>query len=310
MEQQKPLVVQIDGGLGRIICAIPALEQMAKTRRVIVLTTFPEVFWNNPNIYKVYNLNREYLWDDVIKHGEFLNPEPYHNHKYYNQELHLIQTFNLLITGDAGDIVTPNLYLSSEEEDFAEEFISARKREFGKDIVMLQCFGSGASVSNQTTHDTSNRSLPVKVVDAICNNTDILYINASHINMDYRNVWQQTFTSRQIFALTSRCDFVVGIDSYLLHVGNAFRKQGLAFFGGTFPENLGYSQYQIIRKSGFPVSYVPNRMTGYVNENNGALEFDNVEISQILRSINEQTFKNKNELDSICDQLSSDEGTT
>jgi hypothetical protein len=283
----KPYVVQLDGGIGRVICAIPAIEELAKKRRVIVLTSFPDVFLNNPHVYKTYNLNREYLWDDVIRHGEFLCPEPYFSHFYYNQEHHLIQSFNHLMT-DNSNMAHANLYLSVEERKWAEEFVNLRRQEFkDRAIILFQCFGSGAILEDDRVVDTSHRSLPTYVVDAICANTNPLYINASQIHMNYPNVWQQSFSTRQLFALTAYCDYVVSVDSCLIHIGASFSKTGLVFFGGTFPDNLSYPSYRVIQREGYPKSYMPNRFTGFVDENQGALDFDNIELGQIIKLIND-----------------------
>jgi len=297
---QKPIVVQVDGGIGRVICSLPALEQLSKKRRVIVLTSFPEVFFNNPCIYKAYNLNREYLWDDVIKHGEFVYPEPYFNHMYYNQKHHLIQSFNYILTGKAGSVTTGSICLTHDEKVWASEFITTRRQEFeGKKIVLLQCFGSGAKIEDNKICDSSYRSLPTEVVDKICENTNHLYINASHIHMNYANVWQQDFTTRQLIALTAYCDFIVSVDSFLIHAAAVFNKKSVVFFGGTDLRNLGYPDNIIIKRQGYPKNYVPNRFSGFVDCNKGALEFDDEEMESILKTINEVDSK---EVDKSSDQ--------
>ena len=286
-------VVQIDGGIGRVLCAVPALEKLSELRKVSVLTSFPEVFMHNPKIYKTYSLNREYLWDDVIKHGHFLFPEPYFNHLYYNQIHHLMQSFNFLLTGDAGHVSTPNLYLTEDEKAWASNFMEMRKQEFpGKDVVLLQCFGSTAMLGEGgTTQDPTHRSLPSYAADAICRNTNHLYVNISHIPMDYSNVWQQQFTLRQLFALAAHCDFVISIDSCLSHIGAAFGKRGLVFFGGTFPQNLSYPSYRVIQREGYPKHYHPNRFSGFVDENQDALSFDTGELDKIIEVINAKDFE-------------------
>lgn len=288
----KPLVIQVDGGIGRVICSLPAIEALAQTRKVIVLTSFPEIFIGNPRVHKTYSLTREYLWDDVIKHGEFLYPEPYFSHRYYNQEQHLVQVFNHLLLGEAGSVdLGGKLYLTEDEITWAKDFILARKQEFeDKDIVLLQCFGSSAKIENNTVTDTTNRSLPTSAVDAVCANTKHLYINASHIAMNYPNVWQQAFTTRQLFALAAYCDFIISIDSFLMHVGAVFKKAGLVFFGSTFTKNLSYDTYRVFQRKGYPKSYVPNRFSGFVDENARALDFDEAEVEHIIDVINSKEF--------------------
>jgi hypothetical protein len=287
----KTAIVQIDGGIGRVICSVPAIEKMSKKRRVIVVTSHPEVFWHNPNIYKVYNLNREYLWDDVIKHGEFFYPEPYFNHQYYTQKQHMIQSFDMLLNNEGeGKFVLPKIYLSREEMLWAIDFINGRKKQFGKSIAMLQCYGSTCNIVENKHVDNTHRSLPKYVVDEICDRSNCLYINASHIPMDHMNVWQQKFTIRELFALTSFCDFIVSIDSYLSHTGAGFGKQGILFFGGTYPANLGYPNYKMVLRDDYPKNYFPNRFVGYVDENKGALDFTEDEIDQIITTINNRDF--------------------
>jgi len=288
---EKPLIVQVDGGIGRVICAVPALEELAKTRKVTVLASHPEVLWNNPNIHKVYGLSREYLWDDVIKHGEFRFPEPYFSHRYYNQELHLIQSFNELLLGEAGEISKPSIYLTFEELKWGREFIDARRQEFpGKDIALIQAFGSAANIQDDLV-DPTHRSLTPHAIDFLCTKTDTIFINASHIAINNEKVWQQEFTLRQLFSLVVSCDFIITVDSFLQHAGAALGKTGISFFGGTYPENLGYpDNFSIIRRSGYPKSYQPNRFSGFLDENKGAMEFTEDELEHIAGMINKHDF--------------------
>jgi ADP-heptose:LPS heptosyltransferase len=296
MGNSKPYVVQVDGGIGRVICAVPAIEKLSKTKKVTVITSHPEVFWNNPFVYKVYNLSREYLWDDVIKNSEFLFPEPYFNHLYYTQKHHLIQSFDMLLNGGEGKFFTPRIYLSHDEIKWANDFIQGRRKDSGKKIAMLQCFGSLAKIVDTRTVDVSNRSLPTNIITAIISNSDCTYINASHIPVDLPNVWNQEFTLRQIFALTAACDFIVSVDSMLMHIGAAFDKVGLAFFGGTYPANLGYPNYRMVVRDGYPKSYIPNRFSGFIDENQGALDFDTNEIQEIVKIINKYDFPSFDEV--------------
>lgn len=285
--EQKPYVIQVDGGIGRVICSVPAIEKLAKTtqRKVIVITSYPDVFLKNPNVHKVYNLNREYLWDDVIRHGEFLYPEPYFNHLYYDQQHHLMQNFNFLIHGEAGKVERANIYLTEEEKAWALGFVADRKKEFKKKIVLLQCFGSSARLEENRVIDPTHRSLNMTKVDQICKETNHLYINVSHIPLNYSNVWQQDFTLRQLFALTSCCDFIVGIDSAVMHIGASFNKSGVIFFGSTYQANLSYPCFTNIQRKGYPKNYAPNRFSGFVDSNERALDFTEDEMVEIVKEV-------------------------
>lgn len=275
------LIVQIDGGIGRVICSTPAIETLAKNnpdRKIIIITTHPYVFYNNPFVWKVYGLDHDYLWEDVIQTGEFINPEPYHNHLYYTQKHHLIQSFNYLINKD-DSMVSPSLYLTDQELAWGTEFIDTRKKEKGKPIGILQCFGMG--VTDNFLDDT-HRSLSPECIERLISLFDqCIFINASHINLDYANVWQQQFTTRQLFSLVAACDFVLTIDSFISHVGACFNKKGVLLLGGTYKENVGYSHYNTIQREGYPKSYFPNRFSGFINQNKDAMNFSADEIEEI-----------------------------
>jgi len=53
----KFLVWHIEGGLGKNVAAtalLPAIAKQYKTRKIIVVASYPEVFLNNPNVHRVY----------------------------------------------------------------------------------------------------------------------------------------------------------------------------------------------------------------------------------------------------------------
>jgi hypothetical protein len=284
-------IIQIDGGIGRVLCATHALENLYKRtgEKFVIATSWHEVLFNAPYISKLYNLNQTpYFFDDIVKHGEFITAEPYQNFHYYNQRHHLVQSFNFLLNGD-DSMGKPTIYLSPEEEKFGQDVIQQVQSAAGKKIVVaLQAFGSGAKLMpDGTIVDPSNRSLTKGTVDAILNNPDCVFINLSHIPMNHPNVWQQELNIRQIFAITKHCNFLVSIDSLLSHVGVAFDKPGVLMLGGTFKENVGYDCFRTVQREGFPKSYFPNRFHGFVDNNQGAMDFTEEENQQIVAHINE-----------------------
>lgn len=291
-----PLVIQIDGGIGRIICATPAIEKLAKRteRKIILLTSCPDVFRENPYVHKAYNLSSDYLWEDVIRHGEFLFPEPYYSHLYYNQKHHLIQAFNYILNDKCEDFSFPHLYLNRDEQKWGEEFIQARKDDSaGKPVGILQCFGAGASLNCGDFKDDTQRSLPPDRVDFLLKQLekDCIFINASHLPLRYDHVWQQTFTTRQLFSLIKACDFLVGVDSFASHAGAAFGRKGILFLGATYGQNVGYPNYKMVYRDGYPKAYFPNRFGGSIEkQNEGALDFSDAELTEIADVVRRQDF--------------------
>jgi len=284
-------IVQIDGGAGRCLCATRALENLYATtgEKITVITAWPEVFLNAPYIHKLYNLTQvPYLFDDIIKHGEFVNPEPYHNFHYYNQRHNLAQSFDFLINDEVSVSPKPTVYLNRDEKAFGADIVNQAKQASGKKIVVaLQGFGAGARMlENGELVDESNRSLNKKTVDLIINSQECVFVNLSHIPMHHPNVWMQPdLNIRKIMAITSACDFVVSIDSLLSHIACALDKPTILLLGSTFKENVGYDHFRIVQRQGYPKSYFPNRFHGFVDQNQGAMDFTEEEDAKILQHI-------------------------
>ena len=124
--------VMIDGGIGRVVCSIPAVETFSSINNygINVVTSWLEPYLNNKKIRRVYHISHQYLWDDVIKKSELIHPEPYWDHDYYNQKLHLIQAFYKCLGLEVPkDIPKPNIYLQDMEVNLCKKFLKDVKKE-------------------------------------------------------------------------------------------------------------------------------------------------------------------------------------
>lgn len=287
-------IIKIDGGIGRVICATGAIRKLAQIDTwddIVIITSWPEVFENNPYILKLYKDGSiPYLFDDVIKHGKFYYPEPYHEWTYYVQEQHLIQSFNFILNGII-EKTKPEIFITEEEKNFGLDVVSKALAASGKkSAIAYQPFGSGASMSTcGVISDPSYRSLTDDLNKKILTDCkDSVFINLSHIPINHPNCWQQQYTLRQLFAVASACHAVVSIDSLLSHVGVAFEKKGVLILGSTYSINVGYDEYknyETFQKSGYPRSYQSNRFGGHVEKNKYAMDFDGVDQTRIIESI-------------------------
>ena len=284
-------IVQIDGGIGRVLCATQALNTLSEQNEVVVITTWPDVFTNNPNIFKVYGLNREYIWEDVIRHGDFLYPEPYFKRQYYNQEHHLSQSFNDILINDP-KFSFPKIYLSPQETLWGVNFVKNIKSQFcGSLILAFQPFGASAVLENGDVIDTTHRSLSMDAVRFIADNLkDVILVNCSHIAINHKSIWQANFTVRELFSVVAACDNIFTIDSMLNHVGAAFQKTGILLLGSTYSKNVGYPNYTILQRDGYPKNYFPNRFSGFVDKNKGAMDFKASEYDMLISLINDRKF--------------------
>ena len=92
----------INGGAGRVICSIPALEKYAENHDdfVIVAEGGMKFFKGHPVLHKhVYDIWHKGLFEDKIKDRDCVTPEPYRMWHYYNQQCSLAQAYDMEING-------------------------------------------------------------------------------------------------------------------------------------------------------------------------------------------------------------------
>ena len=126
---KRPPIFYLDGGAGRVLCSIPALEYYAMSNyNFHIITGYKKEFFTYNTILEKYthSFNESGLFDNIIKGGEIIKLEPYFRTEYYNQECSLIQAFDLEINGDycIGDRF-PSLHFSKQENsDFKVIYLS------------------------------------------------------------------------------------------------------------------------------------------------------------------------------------------
>jgi ADP-heptose:LPS heptosyltransferase len=273
-------VIQIDGGLGRVICAEPAISTYcANNPDTRVVTSFPDVFTNNPTVKYLYGMHRNGLFDDVIKQGDFIAPEPYQCKEYYSQQHHLVQSFNKLVN-NSNEMIQPKIFLTEQETNSAKKLIETLRKNSGKKVIAFHPFGSMAKVENGKMTDESNRSLDLNVVTSIVDalKDRFIFLNCSHVPANTDNLVSLNLNTREYMAAISQCDGYISVDSATHHIANSFNIPGVTIFGSTFPANLEYDSKKTFIKTGFPRSYPTNRMPGSIDKNHEAMLFNHLMI--------------------------------
>lgn len=301
VQEKKTKVVMIDGGIGRVICAIPAIEKLAETNDVIVISSWLEPFINNNKIKRLYHVSHPYLWEDIISKGELLHPEPYFDHNYYTQKHHLIQSFNHLLNNDS-ELNSPNIYFSDDEKEWAKQFIGGLKQQFGnKKVVLFQPFGATAKVLENTGKsidivDQSNRSLTydnaLLLADELEKDCIILYMGNLPFMHKKTVIPSPPMQLRQWISVINEIDYMVGVDSSAQHIAYALNKKGTIILGATYKENISYKDwFNIYQKDQYPKTYDPIRLPSqnFTNsaseQNKGAMNFSNNQIREIAEII-------------------------
>lgn len=285
-------VVRIDGGMGRVICAVPAIEKLAKTDEVVVqVGGHLWVFDNNPNIKKCISIEDPNSWENYIKNGEYITPEPYHNHLYYTQKHHMIQSFDYLINGEE-EMSKPNLYLSEVEDDFGKKITDQVKEELGVEkIIVIQPFGASANPQVKF-HDETGRSLPydfVKLMVKKLKGYGVFMMGFGNDNPDFTNLEHCVvldYDMRHWCSMIKHSDYFIGCDSVGQHVARAFDIPGTVFLGETYKENISYpDHFNIIQEKGFPTEYIPMRIADWNKSGKLPFKFTEKEQKELVRRI-------------------------
>lgn len=295
----------INGGAGRIITAIPALEKYLRLNPKddfkILIAGWECLLWSHPNLQdRTFSSSQKGLFD-IIKRTKVVSPEPYHVHGYYNQQLSLAESFDEIInnTNDHSDIGKPNLYLSSYEKLKIKELISYYKKQtHKKKTVVFQPFGSAVELIEGKTIDISNRSLNqddyFSIVKKLSEEYLVFYFGDNKFKHPKDNIsisLENAIDLRIYMALISDCDYFVGVDSVGQHIARAFDKKGLVIMGSTFEKNVSYPDYfKFYRNKNKNPIFSPIRLldieSSYVERmNDGILNFTESQISDIINII-------------------------
>lgn len=234
------IIFKIDGGLGKSIMATAiceAIKKKYKKDNLIVITSYPEVFLCNPNIYKAYSHESMlYFYKDFIENKEikaFLH-NPYFEESFIKKEKHLLETwcemFGLKYQGEK-----PKIYLSEREEKY---FLNLNK--FEKPLFILQ---SNGGADNQQHKYSWARDIPFKLAQEIANeySKDYTIFHVRKPNqVELKNTINFETNFRYLCVLIKYSTKRLLIDSFAQHASSAFDLQSVVLWIANDPKQFGY----------------------------------------------------------------------
>jgi len=252
----------INGGAGRVVCSIPALEKYAADHRdddfIIVSESWQELYKGSiPLRDRVYSPLHKDLFKDHLKDKEVITPEPYRLNAYFNQKVNLVQAFDIIINEldhipEGMDNKVPHLELSKTEQITGHNIVNEVKQVTGCDkVVVFQPFGQSVQVEGKFIFDTSGRSFEiVNVVEIIQklkeNNYGIIVMSQIDIPS-----WQEmgiamprNMNLMGWAGVINAADYFLGCDSVGQHLSVATKSKGTVVLGATYPENVSYKDVQ------------------------------------------------------------------
>jgi hypothetical protein len=305
----------INGGAGRVVCSIPALEKYAETHDdfIIVCEGGTDFFKGHPVLHnKVYDNWHKGLFEDYIKSRDCVSPEPYREWNYYNQKCSLTQAFDIIINNLDGprEIKDPSIHLSKMEAIAGFNTIDEVKAVTGKDkVLVVQPFGrSVEQVGNDFIADPSSRSFSltsiVDIINELKKDYGIVIMSEVHFPLEeneeksqYKVARPQISDIRLWAGIINAADHFLGCDSVGQHIAKAFGKTATVVTGSTYPINISYpdsNEFDIIDVGLDRRKYAPIRIS--MDEeidryNDQAMEMTNDQIKSVIESVRKRMGK-------------------
>lgn len=305
----------LNGGAGRIIAAIPALEKFAKLNPTdnfkVLVYGWESLYWSHPLLQnRTFGIGQKGIFEQYIKNNKVICPEPYYCYGYYNQTLSLAEAFDEEInkTSDHSDLNPAKLYISKPEQNSIRKIIQEYKDKHKKNkVLVVQPYGSGIGIVNNRPYDSSHRSLDVDdymklAKQLVKQNKDLLifYFGEKQFKHPGDSVSQyldEINTDLRFYvSLISECDYFVGVDSVGQHMAHALNKPGLVIMGSTLEKNVSYPDYFTFYRNGIKPEYSPIRLSGLDCEfadrmNNDVMNFTDEQINEMAAIINRNLYE-------------------
>ena len=276
------LIFTINGGIGKCIVATAvcsAIKKRYPKDDLIVVSGYPEVFINNPNVKKSFSFgNITYFYQDYIEGKDvktFLH-DPYFTSDYIKEKKHLIEIWcdlnGLEYKGEK-----PEIFLTQRELDLFQ-----RQVQVDKPIFLMQTNGGGDTNKKYSWARDIPSGAVVKIIEEFKNDYSILHVRRED-QIGYQNTIQLSGSLRQILAVSLLSKKRLVMDSFLQHSMGALNLPSVACWIANSPKVFGYDIHTNILAN--PFTHNPELRHSYLSKFNIAgdeLEFPYQNESEIF----------------------------
>lgn len=239
-------VLQINGGIGKVVSSTAVCRAIKKAhpdRNLIVLSGYPDVFMNNPNVYRAFGFGQaSYFYSEYIdgKDTIVFAHDPYLDNEFIAGKKHLNQVwcdmFNLDYDGEK-----PEIFLTEREVEFnRSKFVSE------KPIFLMQTNGgaNGQAIKYSWARDIPS-SLVNKVVEKFSKDYHVVHIRRED-QIAYPNTTPVTDNFRSIVTLISLSKKRLFMDSFAQHTAAAINLPSVVLWVANSPVQFGYDVHHNI----------------------------------------------------------------
>jgi hypothetical protein len=304
----------INGGAGRVLCSIPALEKYYEETKdenfIVVCEGGSELFKGHSLLdSRSYDVMHKSLFQDKIKDREIVSPEPYRVWEYYNQKANLIEAFDLAINNKGIRNLSPaKLKLSRDEIITGVNIVKEVKEKLNKKkVLVFQPFGRGIQEVAGNLIDYSGRSFEFKNVINLIKKFQtqgwaVILFSEVHFDAKLHNLEEfakpEGANLRIWSAIIEASNLFVGCDSVGQHLSRSTGTPTIAVFGSTYPANVSYPEtetFKIVDLGENERKYSPIRITidESVDRNNERLMYMTDDIENFIIDLTKKISKNK-----------------
>ena len=280
-ENKRPKAFFLNGGMGRIISAIPALEKYQEANTdpnfIIVIEGICDILNGHPTLDgKTYDMYHKNLFHTKLINMDIVSPEPYRVNEYFNQKCSIAQAFDILINKQGvRELPKPTLVLSKEELLYARKAIDEIKEKTKKEkVVIVQPFGRAIKQIDNSFVDKSNRSIEfhnLKKIIKKLQEKDWAVCIMSEFGIEFKDAGFKDEVAipeipdlRKWAGLIKYADHFLGCDSVGQHLAKAMETPASVVMGATYPINTSYpndKNFTIIDMGQFDREYDPIRIS-------------------------------------------------
>ena len=242
---EKYFIWHIQGGLGKNIAGTALIKDIKAKypdRKLIMVTSWPEVYLNNPDVDRIFQLGQSpYFYEDYIEGKDVIisKHEPYHQTNHITKKKHLIHNWCDLMGIDYKEqtpVILPNYPQSM--------LLGLWERP--KPIMLLQT--GGGPMEGQRYSYSWTRDMPIEVAQEIVKK----YYQQYHIiqvtrpdgyPLDNVERLDQKMSNMELFSLLAKTQKRVLIDSCLQHAAAALNLKSTVLWIGTSHKVFGYKMH-------------------------------------------------------------------
>ena len=240
--KEKYFIWHIQGGMGKNIAGtslVKLIKEKYPDRKLIMVTSWPEVYLNNMDVDRVYQLGQSpYFYEDYIENKDVIisKHEPYNQSDHITKKKHLIHNWCDLMGLEYKNqipVIIPNYPQGM--------LLGLWKRD--RPIMVIQT--SGGPMDGQKYSYSWTRDIPIEIAQQIVkkyqNDYHIIQITRTDgYPLDGVERMDIKMSNMELFSLMVASEKRVLIDSSLKHAAAALNKKSTVLWVGTSPKVFGY----------------------------------------------------------------------